>query len=332
MVKSARVWIADYKRTFDKRLWEDAAMEFRHLNYVTEIARQKSFTKAAEKLYITQPNISKQIKLLEEELGVTLFIRSPHQVELTPEGEAFCQRAQQILDDFDLLLKDFNHQTSKEKAILNIAVFPAFQRAQIAKHLQMFYREHMNVLGTIRMTDNFAAYDGLLDGSLDFAILKVRPEVLDDRFEYTLMEKEEMYGLISSSGQVSDRDKLSPEDLAKLPILTGEKGTHLFQDAMDICTERNIPFKVAYQNTFNLDLTTAFVPDIDGVVFVTESTAETIHLSNTMILPLDPPVEYNTYLVHLKGRVFDGIYKTFIKFMEDAMERIEVPDGMVERP
>ena len=89
---------------------------------------------------------------------------------------------------------------------------------------------------------------------------------------------------------------------------------------------------MAYQNTFNLDLTTAFVPDIDGVVFVTESTAETIHLSNTMILPLDPPVEYNTYLVHLKGRVFDGIYKTFIKFMEDAMERIEVPDGMVERP
>ena len=303
-------------------------MEFRQLNYVTEIARQKSFTKAAEKLYITQPNISKQVRLLEDELETTLFIRTPHQVEITPDGEIFCRRAQQILDDFDSLLKDFHHQTSQEKAILNIAVFPAFQRVGIAKKLQMFYREHLNVLGTIRMADNFAAYDDLDNGSLDFAILKARPETLDDRFTYILLEEEEMFGLISTSSQVADKKKLTPEALAKLPILTGEKGTHLFQDALDICVERKIPFNVAYQNTFNLDLTTAFISDIDGIVFVTRSTAETIHLSNTMILPLDPPVKYNTYLVHLKGRKFSGIYNTFIKFMEDAMTS---SDGLIQR-
>jgi DNA-binding transcriptional LysR family regulator len=294
-------------------------MEFRHLNYVTEIARQKSFTKAAEKLYITQPNISKQIKLLEEELGTTLFIRTSHQVELTPDGEIFCQRAQKILDDFDLLMKEFNHQTSQDKAILNIAVFPAFQRSGIAKKLQTFYREHANVLGTIRMADNFVAYDGLEDGSIDFAIIKVRPKTLDSRFEYKLLEKEEMLGLISSSSEFANKEKLLPEDLAQLPLLTGEKGTHLFQDAFDICNELNIPFNVSYQNTFNVDLTTSFIQDIDGVMFLTKSTADTFQDSDTTAIPLDPPVEYNTYLVYLKGRKFHGIYKTFIKFMQDRL-------------
>lgn len=72
-------------------------MELRHLRYFYEAANEMNFTKAAEKLNIAQPPLSKQIKDLETELGVSLFVRRPHFLALTPEGEILKQYAAQIL-------------------------------------------------------------------------------------------------------------------------------------------------------------------------------------------------------------------------------------------
>lgn len=64
-------------------------MELRHIRYFKAVAEEKNFTRAAEKLAIAQPPLSRQIQDLEAELGTPLFIRSPHKVDLTPEGELF---------------------------------------------------------------------------------------------------------------------------------------------------------------------------------------------------------------------------------------------------
>ncbi len=72
-------------------------MELRHLRYFYETANEMNFTRAAEKLNIAQPPLSKQIKDLENELGVSLFVRRPHFLALTPEGEILKQYAAQIL-------------------------------------------------------------------------------------------------------------------------------------------------------------------------------------------------------------------------------------------
>ena len=64
-------------------------MELRHIRYFKAVAEEKSFTKAAEQLAIAQPPLSRQIQDLEAELGTTLFLRTPHKVSLTEEGEPF---------------------------------------------------------------------------------------------------------------------------------------------------------------------------------------------------------------------------------------------------
>ena len=69
-------------------------MELRHIRYFKAVAEEKSFTRAAEQLAIAQPPLSRQIQDLEAELGTTLFLRTPHKVSLTEEGELFLQRAQ----------------------------------------------------------------------------------------------------------------------------------------------------------------------------------------------------------------------------------------------
>jgi len=76
-------------------------MELRHLRYFVAVAEQLHFRHAAEIVHVAQPALSQQIRQLEEEIGVTLFERSRHQVRLTPAGKAFYENAQRILKQAD---------------------------------------------------------------------------------------------------------------------------------------------------------------------------------------------------------------------------------------
>ena len=73
-------------------------MDFRILRYFLAVAREQSFTKAAEQLHITQPTLSRQLAALEEELGVKLLVRSGRNITLTAQGIFFKRRAKELHD------------------------------------------------------------------------------------------------------------------------------------------------------------------------------------------------------------------------------------------
>ena len=81
-------------------------MELRHIRYFLAVAEEMNFTKAAEKLMIAQPPLSRQIKDLEDELGTRLFDRGPHRMELTEAGEMFRQYALRIVELSDKSIED----------------------------------------------------------------------------------------------------------------------------------------------------------------------------------------------------------------------------------
>ena len=72
-------------------------MELRLLRYFLTVAKEQSFTKAAEQLHITQPTLSRQMAALEDELGITLFLRNGKRISLTDEGILLIRRALDIL-------------------------------------------------------------------------------------------------------------------------------------------------------------------------------------------------------------------------------------------
>ena len=76
-------------------------MNLMHLKYVVEIDKTRSISKAAENLYMGQPNLSRSIKELEQSLQITIFKRTPKGIEVTPDGEEFIQYAKKILADVE---------------------------------------------------------------------------------------------------------------------------------------------------------------------------------------------------------------------------------------
>ena len=96
-------------------------MELRHIKYFLAVAEELNITRAAEKLCIAQPPLSRQIQDLENELGAKLFIRKPHSLQLTEEGTLFRQYALQILDLVNKSTEDIRETKSGLQGTLYLA-------------------------------------------------------------------------------------------------------------------------------------------------------------------------------------------------------------------
>lgn len=92
-------------------------MNLNHLRYAVEVGRTRSISKAAEALYMGQPNLSRAIRELEESLGVPLFKRTPKGITPTPQGEEFLERARHILDEVDAMEGLFRREETQEQAL-----------------------------------------------------------------------------------------------------------------------------------------------------------------------------------------------------------------------
>lgn len=95
-------------------------MDIRQLRYFLTIADEGHITSAARKLRISQPPLSHQLKLLEEELGITLFVRGKESMQLTPEGKVLYRRAQVILENFDSTIDTLDNIRNGVTGLLSI--------------------------------------------------------------------------------------------------------------------------------------------------------------------------------------------------------------------
>ncbi|OVZ60420.1 LysR family transcriptional regulator [Pigmentiphaga sp. NML080357] len=100
-------------------------MELRHLRYFVTVAELGSVSRAAEKLFIAQPPLSAQIRQLEQELGVTLFLRQPRGVKLTPAGESYLEDARAILARTEQAAARARERQSGRRAALRLGMVPS---------------------------------------------------------------------------------------------------------------------------------------------------------------------------------------------------------------
>ncbi|ANK60195.1 LysR family transcriptional regulator [Loigolactobacillus backii] len=144
-------------------------MKLSTLNYFVAVATEKSFTKASEKLFISQPTLSRRIQELETELGVTLFIRQSHSLKLSREGERFLIETTDVLERVDHLAHMFDQQANagQTAVILKIGYLPNFNLGHMYKLLDRFKAEHTNVQFLMNQDIPLNLADGLDDGRYD---------------------------------------------------------------------------------------------------------------------------------------------------------------------
>ena len=155
-------------------------MELRHLRYFVAVAEALSFTRGAEKLRIAQPSLTRQIKNLEEEIGVRLLDRTKLQVKLTPEGQSFLVDAKRVLELSEEIVQSVQHFSRHELAPLNIGYVANSFYDLLPVTLASFQRSFPTIpINLFDMTcgDQFHA---LQDGRIDLGFVGLR-EPIEER-------------------------------------------------------------------------------------------------------------------------------------------------------
>ncbi|MCX6840030.1 MAG: LysR family transcriptional regulator [Verrucomicrobia bacterium] len=120
-------------------------MELYQLGYFIEIARQRSFTRAAERLHMAQPALSQQMKNLESELGTALFIRGRKEIQLTAAGKAFLPRAEALLTQAEAAKAIVSDVAQLRGGKLIIAAIPSVSACLLPEVIRSFSRKHEQV-------------------------------------------------------------------------------------------------------------------------------------------------------------------------------------------
>ena len=145
-------------------------MELRHLRYFLAIAETASFTRAAERLRLTQPTLSHQIKQLEQELGAPLFDRMGLKVRLTAKGKVLKSYAEQALNVIESGLTAVSDLDGLVHGELHVGVFHSFATSLLPQTLAQFIQSHPGVHVVLRQQSRAEMEQGLINGDLDFAV------------------------------------------------------------------------------------------------------------------------------------------------------------------
>ena len=163
-------------------------MNFLHLKYAIMVAETGSISKAAEKLYVAQPNVSRAIKELESDLNITIFERNSKGMIVTPEGELLIHYAKRILRQFDDMEKIFKYQ--KKKNVFSISV----PRASYISDAFVEFSKCLNNIDNAEVyykeTNAYRVINNVINEEYNLGIL--RYYINHDRYFKDIIEKKEL--------------------------------------------------------------------------------------------------------------------------------------------
>ena len=172
-------------------------LEIRHIQYFLAVAEELHFKKAADKLFISQPGLSRQIKQMEDQLGVTLFYRDNRNVELSNVGEYLKQELSVMMKHIDLTIE---HAQLMEKGIegsLKMGYIGSAMHEIIPNMLIEIKNNNLNTRFDLKEMDNTTQINALLHQEIDFGFVRMEripnslstKEALEDTFSLVLPEE-----------------------------------------------------------------------------------------------------------------------------------------------
>jgi DNA-binding transcriptional LysR family regulator len=198
-------------------------MNLNQLEGFLETVREGSFTRAAEKLFLTQPALSLQIKALEEELGESLFERQGKQLRLTDAGRVLQQRAEQILDLVQQTRRDVSAHKELRQGRLSIGTNDTNCLYLLPSVLRSFHERFPGIELSLTDRKSSEVVKLVAEGTVDFGIATL--PLLDPRIEtYPLCWREDI-AICSYQHPLAVRDRVSVEDLAQYTLLLLETGS-----------------------------------------------------------------------------------------------------------
>jgi DNA-binding transcriptional LysR family regulator len=192
-------------------------MELRHLRYFVAVAEELNFRRAADVVHIAQPALSQQIKQLEEEMGVTLFVRSHHKVELTEAGQAFYLRAQAILQETQRAVLDARAVECGEAGRLTLGFVSSAAIRVLPMFLTRLRAELPRATVELQELAPGEQIDGLYHRTIDLGLFHAN--LADDLFETAIVARERLIVALPEANPFANHTAIDLRELAHETVI-----------------------------------------------------------------------------------------------------------------
>ncbi|ADZ92844.1 LysR family transcriptional regulator [Marinomonas mediterranea] len=259
-------------------------MELRHLRYFCAVAEEKNLTRAAEKLFIAQPPLTRQIKQIEEDIGAQLFERHARGLTLTPAGQYFWQHAKQILEKADVAIENTRRIAERQKTLFGIGFVPSVFYGQLPTLVrELRQKNHVEIqLQDLKTGEQIEA---LKTGKIDIGFGRLL--IPDDHIEQTILFQEPMLAVLPADHPLADSET-TLEELTKLPMVVYPRNNPINPTFADICTSlftsRGLKINVA-QQVDDLQTSLGLVASGMGFALVSEQVKQ-IGRKDVVFVPL----------------------------------------------
>ncbi len=192
-------------------------MEIRQLRYLLTIAEEQNFTRAAEKLYVSQPALTQQIQKLEEEVGDILLDRAQRQIRLTPAGSILCETAQRILQELVDAKVALDELAGLQRGEIRVGVVQTVNAYLIPEVVSAFKQTYPGIQIQVEELPAEAIEAGLLKGDLQIGLSFI-PTDLPNLATQTLFE-EELILITKHDHPLANHPSLNVADLANVEMV-----------------------------------------------------------------------------------------------------------------
>ena len=288
-------------------------MTFEQLSYFIAIVENDTFFDAACEMNISQSSLSKQIMKLEKELDLTLFDRTTRSATLTQAGEFFYNEAKQLIEHYKLTLENIQIFKSLHENKLHIAVLPIQTQYNLNALFNSFRKENPDIELQITEVEDDRLIEGISKNEYDLII--ARETMFDkSKFKTYPLAKDELIVAISSEHKLSQRDKLTFDDIKNENFILMNPYTSIYQLCINKLKENNIDANII--RTARTESIIGSVAINEGISLLPKSNFEVFHQKNINTISLKPQIALSVVLAKHKKTASNIAIKEFIKFVD----------------
>jgi DNA-binding transcriptional LysR family regulator len=261
--------------------------DLRRLQYFLAVARERNFTRAADRLHIAQPALSRQVRLLEQELGVELLHRTTHEFELTEAGQFLLERGPALLSAADELWRSVRTYGSGERGAVVFAYGASASYETGPRLLEAIAQRHPGITITTAVRSGGEIVSGVNDGSIDLGLVRCPPQV--PGLETRLIRRERQVLLLRRDHPLAARPAVSLAELGDEPLLLHprEANPGHYDAVLGLFRNEGAEPQVRLR-TLTFDLRYSPIVQGEAVAIVGESTTSELP-GELRWLPLSPP-------------------------------------------
>lgn len=194
-------------------------MDSRQIKYFIAVAEERNISRAAERLHISQPPLTRHIHALEEELEVLLFVRTSWGVELTQAGEALLQHARNIHNHIELAAEEARSQGRGQIGRLDIGVFGSPLLTDLPLILDAFGTTHPGVKMVIHNIPKDQQFEALRQGRIMISFDRMLPDLTDLQVE--LVNRQPIVVALNRRNPLSEQEAIHFTQLRGEPMVVG---------------------------------------------------------------------------------------------------------------